>query len=213
MTAALNGGILPSGYFAEAQVHVGSPVEVDVASFEEGEERVNGPESNGGVAVQTWAPAVATLVMPALFPDDIEVRVFRQEGGPTLVAAVELVSPGNKDRLEARRSFAAKCASYLQAGIGLVVVDVVTERSGNMHNELLTLLEKPEVFRLAPEPALYTIAYRPSRKESGDQIEIWPVPLELGQALPTMPLALRGGPTVALDLEGSYMEARQRSRL
>src|SRR5205085_725706 len=72
------------------------------------------------------AAAAASLVMPAVFPDDIEVQVFATTAGATLVAAIELVSPGNKDREEARRAFAAKCAGYLTRGVGLVVVDVVT---------------------------------------------------------------------------------------
>jgi hypothetical protein len=210
---ALNAGILPPGYFAEAGVHVGGPVEVDVASFEEWPTEANGSAANGGVAVQTWAPPVATLIMPAVFPDDIEVKVFRQEGGPTLVAAVELVSPANKDRPETRRLFAAKCASYLQAGIGLGIVDVVTERSANMHNELVSLMQKDQGFRLNPEPPLYAVCYRPSRTDNGDQIEIWPTPLEVAQPLPTVPLALRGGPPVPLDLERTYMEVCRRSRL
>jgi len=44
------------------------------------------------------------------------------------VAAIELVSPGNKDRPETCRLFAAKCVAYLTRGIGLVVIDIVTER-------------------------------------------------------------------------------------
>jgi len=85
--------------------------------------------------------------MPALFPDEIEVHVFRRSGGTTLVAAIELISPGNKDRAEARRAFAAKCASYLQQGIGLVIVDIVTERQANLHDELNSLLEHADTFQ------------------------------------------------------------------
>jgi hypothetical protein len=211
MMGTLNRGVLPPGYFAEAQVHVGL-VEVDVPTFAE-DNASAWPAGNGGVAVKTWAPPATALVMPAVFPDEIELRVFRQEGGATLVAAVELVSPSNKDRPETRRLFAAKCASYLQARIGLVVIDVVTERSGNMHHELLDLLRQSAAFRLDPEPSLYTVAYRPSRTATGEQIEIWPTALAIGQPLPTMPLALRDGPTVPLELESAYMEARQHSRL
>ena len=36
--------------------------------------------------------------MPAIFPDSIEVLVYNSEAGPVLVAAVELISPANKDR-------------------------------------------------------------------------------------------------------------------
>src|SRR5579883_1790692 len=118
MMADLNRSILPAGYFAEAQVHIGSRVEVDVASFEQPEGGAAAIDNNGGVAVQTWAPSVTALVMPALFPDEIEVQIFRAGAGATLVAAVELVSPRNKDRDDARRAFAAKCATYLQLGIG-----------------------------------------------------------------------------------------------
>jgi hypothetical protein len=163
--------------------------------------------------VQTWAPPVATLDMPAVFPEELEVQVFRKEGGPTLVAAVELISPGNKDRPETRRLFAAKCAAYLQTGIGLIIVDVVTERPGNLHNELIDLVKQAESFKISGDPSLYSVAYRPSRRPTGDHIEIWPIPLAIGQSLPTMPLSLRGGPTVPLDLEATYMDVRQRSRL
>ena len=62
------------------------------------------------------------MVMPALFPDSVEVLVYNMESGYTLVAAVELVSPGNKDRPEAGTSFAAKCATYLREGVGLLTV-------------------------------------------------------------------------------------------
>jgi hypothetical protein len=212
---ALNRRVLPPGYFAEAQVHVGSYVEVDVATFEQaasGHEPVSG---NGGiaVAVETWAPPATTLVIPAVFTDDIEVQVYATSGGNTLVAAIELISPGNKDRRETRRAFAAKCASYLQRGIGLVIVDVVTERLANLHNELLDLLEQAESFRFADDTPLYTASYRPSRRTTGDQIEMWLNPLGVGQTLPTMPLALRGAATVPVDLEATYTEALQASRL
>jgi hypothetical protein len=213
MMAALNRSVLPAGYFAEAQVHIGSRVEVDVASFEQREGATAATESNGGVAVQTWAPPATTMVMPAIFPDEIEVQIFRSDAGATLVAAIELISPRNKDRDEARRAFAAKCASYLQMGIGLVIVDVVTERRANLHDELVRLLNQADRFAFPGEALLYAVAYRPSRRETGDQIEIWPFPLEVGEALPTVPLPLRGGPTLPLDLEGTYTETRLRSRL
>jgi hypothetical protein len=212
MVRRLNRGVLPQGYFAEAQVHVGGRVEVDVATYEH---VVRAPvdANGGGVAVETWAPPATALIMPAIFPDEIEVQVFSTATGATLVAAVELISPGNKDRPEARRAFAAKCASYLQQGIGLVIVDIVTERQANLHDELVRLLEQSEVFLFPGDAPLYAVAYRPARRPAGDQIDLWPVPLAVGEVLPVLPLALRGAAAVALDLEGTYAEARQDSRL
>jgi hypothetical protein len=211
----LNRSVLPPGCLAEAQVHVGGQVEIDVATFTGERSPSSGPGGvNGsGVAAVTWAVSAPPLVMPAVFPDEIEVRIFTLSGGATLVAAIELVSPGNKDRPETRRAFAAKCASYLQQGIGLVVVDIVTDRLTNLHNELIRLVEQPSGFEMSGEPALYAVAYRPGRREAGDQIDMWPVPLAVGRALPVMPLALRGVATVPVDLEATYTTTCQDSRM
>jgi hypothetical protein len=179
----LNRRVLPPGFFAEAQVHVGSRVAIDVATFEQGAPPPAQPNGNvGGVAVETWAPPATALVMPAVFPDEIEVQVFATATGSTLVAAVELVSPGNKDRPEARRAFTAKSLSYLQMGIGLVIVDIVTERQANLHDEVVGLMEQTENFQFPTETPLYVTAYRPSRRTTGDQVEIWLSGLALGHA-------------------------------
>jgi hypothetical protein len=206
---------LPPDYFAEFQVTVGTRIEVDVATFTE----ANVPESsspNGpSTAVETrlWAPPVPAAVVPALFPDDFEVQVFSSMAGPTLVAAIELVSPGNKDRDETRRAFAAKCAAYLQRGIGLVIVDIVTSRHANLHDELMVLLGHgaPAVF---PETTpIYATAYRPVHRQQRNEIDLWREPLALDKALPILPLAVRGLGCLPIDLEGTYMEARKRGRI
>lgn len=209
----LNRRILPASHFAEAQVHVGSRVEVDVATLENASAPGVSTNGGGGVAVEAWAPPVTTLVMPAVFPDEIEIQVYSTTGGASLVGAIEFISPGNKDRRETRRAFAAKCASYLQMGIGVLIVDVVTDRHVNLHDDLIELLEQSDEFGFPTETPLYSVAYRPVRRPNQDQIEIWRQPLALGQSLPTMPLALRGGPTIPIDLENSYIEVCLDSRL
>jgi hypothetical protein len=210
MVERLNRDVLGEEYFADMHVHIGSQVEVDVATLKDQ------PDTRTGIATAvkpTWSPPSTVLILPTIFPDDIEVQVYRTTAGPELVAAIELVSPGNKDRAEARRAFAAKCVGYLSRGIGLVVIDVVTNRLANLHNELAALLQAPEAFRLAATASIYAVAYRPSRQTSGDQIEIWPSALTIGQALPTLPLALRNADTVPLELDETYSEARERGRL
>ena len=135
----LNDNLLPPEYFAEFQVTLGTRIEVDVATFNQ-EAAPDAPRPNGvRTAIQThvWTPPRPVAVFPAVFPEDIEVRVFSSTTGPTLVAAIELVSPGNKDRDETRRAFAAKCATYLQQGIGLLIVDIVTSRHANLHDDLM----------------------------------------------------------------------------
>ncbi|MBV8432348.1 MAG: hypothetical protein JO244_14370, partial [Solirubrobacterales bacterium] len=90
-----------------------------------------------------WAPPRPALTLTVDFTqvDVIEVQVFHEENGLRLLAAIEFVSPANKDRPSQRRAFAVKCASYLQQGVSVVVVDVVTERQANLHMEILEALE------------------------------------------------------------------------
>jgi hypothetical protein len=208
--------ILPKRYVAQTQTHLGSHIEADVQEWEQGrdlaeEESSNGP--SGAVAVQPWAPPAPPLVLPGLFPDDFEVPILDTRGGASLVAVVELVSPGNKDRADSRRAFAAKSATYLHRGIGLVVVDVVTERRANLHNTLMELMGLDSRFQMSPDASLYAVAYRPIRRHENNQVDVWPVPLSQGEALPLLPLALKGATTIPLDLEATYSDARQRSRL
>src|SRR5687768_14164896 len=147
--------VLPERYYAEPQTHVGSRVEVDVATFDEAQsrhQRHHEPEE-GGVATlvaepRTSAPPAPAAVIPAVFPDSVEVLVYSTDAGPTLVAAIELVSPANKDRDEERQAFVAKCATYLHSGVGLIVVDIVTSRRANLHNQLLAFLGHPGTAQL-----------------------------------------------------------------
>src|SRR5947209_7454891 len=106
---ALNRDVLPAGYIALEQVHSGAPVEIDVATFEETAAENAG--QNGGVAVRprtVWTPSAPPLILPASFPERAAVEIHAAEGGRTLIASIELVSPGNKDRESKRRQFAAK---------------------------------------------------------------------------------------------------------
>jgi hypothetical protein len=200
---------LPTGYFAEEQAHAGPGVEIDVATFESAS-----PAGNGaGTATQVWSPPVPALTLPAVFADDFEVRVFSRRGGPTLVAAIELVSPGNKDRREARDAFADKCAGYLRQGVSLIVIDVVTDRHANLHNELLRRLDAPESARQPADVRLYAAAYRPVRRQEREEIDVWPAALAVAGPLPVLPLALNAELALPVDLEATYTDACRRRRL
>ncbi len=152
--------------------------------------------------------------MPAVFPETFEVRVLSAErGGLDLVAAIELVSPGNKDRPDERRAFAIKSASYLSQGVSLIIIDIVTTRQANLHNEIMRLLEASESYHLPGEPMLYAVAYRPVLRKDQEEIDIWPTAFELGAHLPQLPLGLTGGVIVPVDFEFTYSETCNRLRL
>jgi Protein of unknown function (DUF4058) len=206
---------LPPRYSAEIQIRLGRNVEADVAEVELGfTESGPGGTADGSVAVAaaTWAPPAVTATMPAVFPDSLVVEVRDTADSYRVVAVVELVSPGNKHRPENRRAFSAKSASYLQAGIGLVVVDIVSDARFNLHDEFMETLGQ-ESARMATGNALYVAAYRPTRRDESNWIDVWAFPLGVGQPLPTVPLALRATATVPLDLEVTYSDARHHARL
>ncbi len=124
-----------------------------------------------------------------------------------------MVSPGNKDRPSERRAFATKCASYLAQGVSLIVMDVVTNRHANLHNEVMRLLEAAPGLDLPAEVSLYAVAYRPVRRGERDAIDLWLRRLAVGEPLPTLPLRLTGDLFVAVDFEAAYQEACRRRRL
>jgi hypothetical protein len=210
---ALNESLLPEGYFAEEHAQLGPWVEIDVATFTDSKSARPRAGGTATLPPRAWVPPAPTLVVPAAFPDAFEVLVFEDEGGTRLVAAIELVSPGNKDRAGHRQAFAVKCASYLCRGISLILIDIVTSRRANLHNEVMQVLGHEEALRLPAETVLCGVAYRPVVREGQEQIEIWPSPLEIGQPLPTLPLALNAEMAVPIDLEATYMAACQRRRL
>jgi hypothetical protein len=215
LAGRLNEELLPPEYFAEFQVTLGTRIEVDVATFTEQGTPIIPPANGASTAVHTqvWTPPRPVAVMPAQFPDAIEVQVFSNQAGPTLVAAIELVSPGNKDRLEVRQAFAAKWATYLHQGIGLVIVDIVTSRHANLHDDLMALLGHGMGFTFPIPTLLYATAYRPAHREGRNEIDLWRESLVLEQPLPTLPLAVRGLGSLPIDLESTYMEARRRGRV
>jgi hypothetical protein len=207
--------LLPESYLVEVQTQIGAAGEIDVATFDEARVTKNGP-SGPGVAVlpaQTGVVPAPALTMPAVFPESFEVRVFSTKAGPTLVAAIELISPANKDRPESRRAFATKCANYLYQGISLIVVDIVTERTANLHNETMRLMQAEQRFELPADVTLYAVAYHPVRREQREEIDLWPRRFEIGDTLPRLPLILNWETWVEVDLEAAYIDACRRRRL
>lgn len=220
---------LPERFVADAPVYLGSKASADVAEYESpgvNGRGHNGQESgNGGVAVATgaatevlaevasYAPPETDLAMPASFPTEIRVEIRDVGDEYKVLVVVELVSPDNKKEEDEREQFVAKCLSYLGRGIGLVVIDIVTERHWNLHNELVRVGHKGDKFLMGGDPPLYVTAYRPIHRNKENLIDLWLWPLKVGEALPSVPLALKGYGCVRLDLEATYTEACARLRI
>jgi hypothetical protein len=213
LAGMLNDGLLPPSFVALPLTQVGTRVEIDVATLN-GSGAAVPPQGAGGAATvaAVWAPPQPILDVPIDFThlDLFEVQIRREDDSFRLAAAIELVSPGNKDRESHRRAFAIKCANYLQEGVGLLVVDVVTHRSGDLHGDLLALPGLTAPPGGAAPSDLYAAAYRTAGPAEASRLRAWREVLALDAPLPKMPLWILEERFVPVDLEAAYSAARRR---
>ena len=184
---------LPMRFVAAPKVHLGTFAEIDVSTYEKENDdngAMHGGNGNGGVATATsvWAPPRPTLIVKTDLPaqDEYEVRVYDEKNDRRLVAAIEIVSPANKDRPEHRRVFAAKCAALLQHQVSVTIIDLVTVRESNLYGELLDLIGETDP-ALGDEPsATYVMACRTTKPDpkpgTSWLLETWYQPMQVGVA-------------------------------
>lgn len=200
---------LPLEYFAAPRIHLGQQFEFGIRTFDARSDQplgiVDSPDSDGGVATAVWAPPKPSLDIDAELPDvdEYEVLVYHQDGR-RLVAAIELISPSNKDRPETRNQFATKCAALLLNEVTVLLVDVVTARVANLYAELLERVGQMDPALGDAPPAIYAVACRWRLRGKRGRFEAWYHPLTPGKPLPTLPVWLTDTTGVSLDLESTY---------
>lgn len=204
---------LPDGFTAAPTVHLGTFYEIDISTYESDnrpphDER-DSENGRSSAATSLWAaePSVALEVEP---DEEYEysVQIYDAENERTLVAAIELVSPANKDRPEKRNSFVAKCAALLRQGVSVCVVDLVTVRHFNLYTELMAFIGQGKADPMsASPPPTYAASCRWGPRGDKSRLETWSRVMTVGQPLPALPLWLRADLVVTLDLESSYEQA------
>lgn len=196
-------GILPPGFRAGPNIHLGSPFEVDVSTYDLDTRE----KADGGTALAV-APAPTLTVDAELSEQDVyEVLIYDTDRGRRLVAAIELVSPSNKDRAESRDSFIGKVTSLLKKGVCVSIVDLVTVRQANLYADLLQSVGRRDPILEPVPPHVYavTLRYRqPSNRRP--QLDVWFYPMTPGRPLPTIPIWLTPELRVLLPLETGYEE-------
>lgn len=206
-------GMLPEGYVSEPSVHLGKYFEIDVATFKSGKPTLNGhlnghsTRTSDGVGIATAVAPEPTLTLETELtdPDEFEVKIYAP--GRQLVAAIEIVSPANKDRPDTRRDFVAKVATLLQKGVCVSMVDLVTIRQFNLCVDLLDFIGRSDPRFDQTPPPLYSVSMRlRKRSEKGSLLDVWYYPMTLGQHLPTLPIWLDVDLRILLPLESSYEE-------
>lgn len=194
--------ILPEAYFAEPQVHLAVVASEDDAG-----------DAGGGLA--TYAPPQPTLTLEPQLPgqDVYEVRIYDSRRKRHLVAAIEIVSPSNKDRPESRSTFVAKVATLLRQGICVSIVDIVSTLDFNLYAELLSFVDGVDPALGDEPPPLYAATIRTRLADQRRLMDTWYHPLSIGQSLPTLPIWLTATRAISLDLEASYEETCRTLRI
>jgi hypothetical protein len=194
---------LPPGYRAvigsSPLVAIGvAPVKPDVG-VTNGSAPPNGPTSPP--ARPTPEPDVEVAV--ATLEEDTTVQVERDG---RLIAAVELISPRNKDRPAAREQSAGRYPNYLRGGVHLLLIDV--HRRPLDFSFARAVVEGLGLTIPAPD-APTAVSYRvgPAAAQGGRLLGLWQQPLRVGEPLPTMPLPLTPDDVVWVELEPTYSRA------
>ena len=209
--------ILPEPYFAAPGVHLGTLYEIDISTYRERElPSAEGPNvAQGGLALAAYAPGQPTLTVEPRLPkqDVYEVRIYDSRRKRRLVAAIEIVSPSNKDRGETRGSFLSKVAALLEHGVCVSIVDVVSTSDFNLYAELLSFVESGDP-SLGDRPTpIYAATVRLRQEGRRRLMDNWYHPLAIGRALPTLPIWLTPTAAVSLDLEATYEESCRTLRI
>jgi hypothetical protein len=202
--------ILPAGYVAAPNVHLGTMFEIDVCTFEN-DDFVNRDTTaippDRVLAAEIAPHPTLTLEADISDQDEYEVRIYDVERERRLVAAIEIVSPSNKDRPEHRQAFVAKLAALLQKDVCVSIVDLITVRQSNLYADLLELIGRNDPQLLPTPPSIYAVTIRSRKRgKNSSLLDFWFYPMTLGQPLPTLPIWLNPELRVLLPLESSYEE-------
>jgi hypothetical protein len=193
---------LPSGY----RVYIGSAPAVAIGA----------PSGKPDVGVRQWpeemTPASASTadepdeeVAVALLEPDANLLV---ESRGRLVAALELVSPRNKDRPVARSGYLARYVGYLLEGVHLLLVDV---HPRPLEFSFADGIARELQIRQPPCPPPMAVSYRVGEPAAtgGRNLAIWRRPLAVASPLPSAVLPLTTEAAITVDLEQTYQRAVQ----
>jgi hypothetical protein len=203
LAAALNTGVLPEGYFAMSEVDAKGPIP-DVLASED--QPSMPPISPPGIHVLDRPPRTRIVTRgenTAGYARRADrLSVYLPQG--TLIAVIEIVSPGNKDSTNGLRAFVRKAGKLLRRGVHLLIVDLfppsVRDPQG-IHKAIWDQF-KEEPFELPPDKPLTLASY-----VAGSEKVAYVENAAVGDPLPEMPIFLMLDYYVPCPLEASYQAA------
>lgn len=176
------------------------------------------------VSVRRWSKAQEAGTETAVLEPDLETSVAIRLDPQTavhvdfhgqLIAAIELVSPRNKDRADSKETYSHRYLGYLRLGVHLLLVDVLPRPKRFSFADAIT---DGLGMELSPLPPPFAAAYRvgevvPVKDDMGSLLAVWRRPLQVGQPLPALPLPLSVHQAIVVDLEATYQRAAKMAYL
>lgn len=208
---ALNGDLLPEGYYALSEQHARTSFEIDRVPDPPRWDRdrdepleLSNDAGHSGTAVAEASPQTslrAEADLTAFYALRRRTIAIRQVGGDRLVALVEIASPGNKDRRSSVSDFADKCATALGRGLHLVVIDPFPAGTHDAGGLALTVARTAGMGDPGAPPGRRVPAVS---FESAEFLRAYAEPFDVGEAIPELPLFYRPGWYVNLPLQPTY---------
>ncbi|QDV35100.1 DUF4058 family protein [Tautonia plasticadhaerens] len=201
---ALN-GILPAGYYAMAEQHAGAMI-ADILTLHEPGERPDEMPDRGPVAVAVAPPRIRHRLLPspmATYRQQRKTVAVRHASGHRLVALIEIASPSNKDRPKSVEEFAGKVVSALEAGIHVLLVDLLPpgpHDPNGLHGAIWSDFGDEQPI----EPGLPLTLASYVSPGPGRLPEAYVEPIGVGSPMPEMPLFLDPDSYINTPLEPTY---------
>jgi hypothetical protein len=207
MRKALNGGILPRGFYAMAEQHAGETIPDVLALHTSDPSAAPPPEPTGGVATVTKTrPRTDSRLTASASPKGKRRTIaIRHVSGHRIVALVEIVSPANKDRRAHVTTFVNKMVAALELGIHVLLIDLFPPGKhdpNGLHGAVWDRFE-PDGDNAPPDEQPFALASYTGGKPAKGYVSF----VALGDVLPAVPLFLTAERYVNLELEPGYAEA------
>jgi hypothetical protein len=209
---ALNGGVLPEGYYALGEQRSGD-VSPDVLTLHAETEPANRmtalePDETRMIAVTEQPPKVSLALEAstdaAFYIAKRRTLVIYHATGDRIVALIEILSPGNKHSRRTIDDFLDKVMAALREGYHVLMIDLFPpgrcDPSG-MHGVIWEYLTSTPWHTLPDRPL--TLASYCAKVPITAYVE----PLSVGRTLPDMPLFLTPNHYIYSPLELTYMAA------
>lgn len=206
LMGSLNGGVLPSGYYALSESH-SSGLIPDVLTLGRPDAGPDPTAPSSGIALADAPPRVGRRLVAdpkAAYRARRRTLTIRHASGDRIVAFLEILSPGNKDRAANVQELVNKVDDALTQGIHVMVVDLFPPGRFDpegMHGAIWARYGTDDQAPAGDRP-LTACSYR-----AVAPVEAYLVHLAVGEALPEMPMFLDARTYVNVPLEPTYLAA------